>query len=981
MAEKIVINDPELEKRVDKIVSQLRECYPDGKVIGLNRQHKSLSNRVGVIWQELGYESRDDFFEVYGFEFVNTEKSGAGSKGGRPVTTDPEAIISELMDRYEGMDKPKTIGILIYENPDMKGQIKTLQNKANELFGQTLAKELKARGLLSGGSKAEDVSEDAIRELLDTLAAKYADAPIKPNSMSELKADNPDSKDVLTAFNDRCRLIFGITARKKLVELGIFEKPKGAVIDTSEDEINQAIDEIASYVMDLNDDDKPKTLSDLQKAYPEQGEYIKAGKKMGVVDKGPLQQIGILAPTRALLKREGVRRAPVESLADDYASLGRPKLIKPDDDDAALLPPNVAGIDIEAKVELREFIATAKGASAKSLSVGDNVAIDVVHERHMWGDPYVAIRIQTMPLFNVELGLLSNDAINNSSSPLSTCIGGEVLSVSHGEDFDAAQIQVRYLAELSGGTLAYLFRSIGIVTEKDVRGSMEWRYRLKKEQQLADTDSFSERKDDNTQVEIENEKGDEAQAAEIELAPIKIEFANKARSTLNIQASVKGDKGSPVEILPPSDAGIPQEPKALDDTATSVGDSAEECERLEAEERARKEAEERARREVEERARKEAEEAAQRAEEERKRKEAEEAEKKRIEEEKRKAEEAAQKAEEEERRRQEEETAKKEEEKAQAQKRFSELDEKIKSAEKRKASLSKPVETASEKEAAKISAEIARMEAELNSLGFFARSKKKELQNSIAAKQSSLSSVKTRIAAERDEAESKRKASLSEVNSEITALLTEIAPYKAIILEDVTKAFEGKKTGDTVLFGSCKQESSSVKATPIEWIVLEAQGGRLLLLSKKVLANRKFNNSKSSANSYATSDLCKWLAGAFAADAFSPVDRQILVGDPYILDASELKKYLRSDSDRQCEPTELAKSQGAEAASMGKAAGNAFYWVATPEGNESFYYVNPHGVVMGGGGTAFVDGMSIGNYGQEATYESGVRPAVLVQIR
>ena len=49
-------------------------------------------------------------------------------------------------------------------------------------------------------------------------------------------------------------------------------------------------------------------------------------------------------------------------------ALGQPKLIKPDDADAALLPPYIVGIDVAAKVELREFIATAKGAAAKQLA-------------------------------------------------------------------------------------------------------------------------------------------------------------------------------------------------------------------------------------------------------------------------------------------------------------------------------------------------------------------------------------------------------------------------------------------------------------------------------------------------------------------------------------------------------------------------------------------------------------------------------------
>lgn len=540
MAERIVAPTQSLLERENRAIQDLQKYYPDGVVKRLDSDHSSLGERLSNLYRELGYESRAKYLEVLGFT------QAADSKGGRPTTTDPEAIISELMDRYEGMDKPKTIGILIYENPDMKGQIKTLQNKSNELFGQTLVKEFKARGLLGGDSKGGDISEEDIRELLDKLAEKYADAPFKLNSMTELKADNPESKDVLAAFNARCRLIFGMSARKKLVELGVFEKPKSAVIDADEDEINQAIEEIAAFVMELDDSKKPKTLSDLQKAYPDQGKYIKAGKKLGIIEKGPLQEIGILAPTKALLKREGVRRAPVESLAGDYAALGRPRLIKPDDADAVLLPPNVVGIDIDSKVELREFIATAKGSAAKQLGEGGKVAVDIAHVKRELGDPYVAIRVQTTPPFMVELGPLSDDALGNSSSPLSAYIGGEVISIHHGEDFNAAQIRVRYLAELSGNAIVHVFRAIGVVTEKDVRGSMEWRYRLKSAQSNSDLRHVDKA------VVTGFPSGEEKRAGasgNVESEPMrptsvapspKIGFANPIDASLTFHTSVKG---------------------------------------------------------------------------------------------------------------------------------------------------------------------------------------------------------------------------------------------------------------------------------------------------------------------------------------------------------------------------------------------------------------------------------------------------------
>ena len=449
--------------------------YPDRVVTDFAKLHNTTKENLSRNAQALGYESWADLLRDHGYEVPDYY----GSKGGRPSTFDPEAIISELMDRYEGLDKPKTIGILVFENPDMKGSLKTLQNNSNELFGHTLAVELKGRGLIDGGPSAAAVTEDDIREMLETLAAKYEKASIRPNTIAELKADNPEYRAVIAAFNDRCRMIFGVTPRNKLVELGIFERPRGSVIDASEDEVWQAVDELSKLVFELDDDRKPNTLSELQKAYPEYGEYIKAGKKHGFIDKAPLQELGILAPTKALLKRSGIRNAPLESLVDDYKKLGLPTLIIPGSSGQGLLPFGVAGIDVEAQVEIREFVVTVNGKAARDLAVGKTVSAGTSTMQRQWGDPFPVLNVHTSPKTVHSLEHLSFEDVEDTDSDLKTYPGGEVVSVTHGDAFDVAQVKVRFLSRLRRDTLAYAMRQSGAITDKDLRGSMEWRYRIR----------------------------------------------------------------------------------------------------------------------------------------------------------------------------------------------------------------------------------------------------------------------------------------------------------------------------------------------------------------------------------------------------------------------------------------------------------------------------------------------------------------------
>ena len=461
--------------KLDSYIEKIDGWYPDGNVSQLAKEHTKTKENLNVQALNLGFESWAELLEQLGYTFPQ----GRGPKRGRRAQ-DPEATISELMARYEGKEKPESLLQLKTDNPDMKGKIKTLGNQANDLFGHTLAVELTNRGLIAG--KKGDFSDDEIREFLNNMVSKYADASPKPSSISELENDNPGSKEVIGAFRKRCSDLFGITPLKKLEALGIIEKAKGFAPDTSVDDVERAITELGGLVSNLADAEKLDSLPALEKAYPDYSEPLKAGRAMRLIDKAQLQKLGILAPAKALLRQEGIRRASAETLAEDYLSLGKAELIEPRDPDERLLPSNVAGIDIASRVELREINAIVKGEPAKALNVGDKLSVEVSQSLYedgvVIGQGIDVVNIQTNPVHSLQHRLLRSDLVGNSESELSAYAGAEVISVSHGASLDAAQMRVRYLAALNRDTLAYMLRELGIVTEKDLHGSMEWRLRI-----------------------------------------------------------------------------------------------------------------------------------------------------------------------------------------------------------------------------------------------------------------------------------------------------------------------------------------------------------------------------------------------------------------------------------------------------------------------------------------------------------------------
>lgn len=492
MSGRIPVMDRALSNRVNSAMADLETYYPDRKVFQLDQLHKGLSNRIGSLWQEVGYASREDMLSAYGFEPVKLN----GASGGRPVTVDGEALLQELAQRYEGLSKPKAYGILLNENTDLKGQLKTLANKSNEVFGQSLAKELADRGLLDKGVSRTSISDDDIKAMVATLEARYAGRNEKPSTLTALKNLHPEFKDVFAVVPGRCELLYGCAPKRLFVERGILKAGKGAIPDVAAAEIENAINELGKALSSKPDEEKPKTLIDLFREFPEYEGIIKAGKKQGIIDKEPLQRLGILAPTKALLKKVGIRRASSEDLAECFLTVADDGLITPDGDMLGALPPTIVGIDAENLFELREAIIGVKGDFAKRLSVGDAVNVEIcIPPRDSYEAPSLRIGANTGSGYVRSLSH-SNSMFFGRKDPEGSDLGryeeAVVVSTSSRDKLFFAQIRFRFVAELQGSTLAYALRTMGVVKSRDMRGGMGWRFRVR----MAESGEFAAKRPD-----------------------------------------------------------------------------------------------------------------------------------------------------------------------------------------------------------------------------------------------------------------------------------------------------------------------------------------------------------------------------------------------------------------------------------------------------------------------------------------------------
>lgn len=120
-------------------------------------------------------------------------------------------------------------------------------------------------------------------------------------------------------------------------------------------------------------------------------------------------------------------------------------------------------------------------------------------------------------------------------------------------------------------------------------------------------------------------------------------------------------------------------------------------------------------------------------------------------------------------------------------------------------------------------------------------------------------------------------------------------------------------------------------ASDIEWIVLERNGNKALLISKYIIDRKKFNE-KSESICWERSSIRKWLNDGFYNVAFSSTEKDRILTveventpNPqhgtssgsntrdkiFLLSMDEVKKYYRNDADTRCQVTLFAKNEGA----------------------------------------------------------------------
>lgn len=184
------------------------------------------------------------------------------------------------------------------------------------------------------------------------------------------------------------------------------------------------------------------------------------------------------------------------------------------------------------------------------------------------------------------------------------------------------------------------------------------------------------------------------------------------------------------------------------------------------------------------------------------------------------------------------------------------------------------------------------------------------------------------------------------------------------------------KTGpETCQLGSWDLKESG-ETEPIEWVVLEKQEDKMLLISKDVLELKEFDENMTSA--WGSNSLRKWLIQDFLQKAFTNEERDRILATEitesgvsdkvFLLSKDEIEKYLSSPKSRiACRSPRTHKAYTAHYVAYfgGK---ESDYWLRTPAKKDEFVmYVDEKGKVHASG--YFV-----------INETCGVRPAIWVKI-
>lgn len=164
-----------------------------------------------------------------------------------------------------------------------------------------------------------------------------------------------------------------------------------------------------------------------------------------------------------------------------------------------------------------------------------------------------------------------------------------------------------------------------------------------------------------------------------------------------------------------------------------------------------------------------------------------------------------------------------------------------------------------------------------------------------------------------------------------------------------TVATPSLSIGEMIPFGTYNpDEKSDSESKAIEWMVLDVQGNKALLLSRKALDSKPYNDTYGKIT-WEDSTLCHWLNNEFKNSAFTEEEQAAILETKteqdgndliFLLSYEEVLKYFPDEQDRICKPTDYVLAMPERTRAINDGTEFAVWWwlrSLTEDGTQAFF--------------------------------------------
>ena len=221
----------------------------------------------------------------------------------------------------------------------------------------------------------------------------------------------------------------------------------------------------------------------------------------------------------------------------------------------------------------------------------------------------------------------------------------------------------------------------------------------------------------------------------------------------------------------------------------------------------------------------------------------------------------------------------------------------------------------------------------------------------------------------------------------VIVLTTVIIPKNqyAKTLEKIRYLFKDASVGDVVVFGEYEQDGESSNGKEgIEWLLLEKDNDRVLVISRYALECLQYNSANTSVT-WETCSLREWLNSTFLREAFNAGEREFIpavivsadenpnfrtspgnstTDKVFLLSTTEANRYFATDIARQCQGTAYCIAQSVNK----EIDGRCWWWLRSPGSNSS-----------NAAGVGILGAVSFRGCNVDCEYNA-IRPAMWIEI-